>query len=143
MPEPIILAIITGVVTILTALIGKLTFDMSKTKKAAVKTEHSINNRDTPLSDRLDKVGEAAASALQAVNKVAETLEAHGHTLATHTKDLRGIDENVGLLKGADRDLQKSISSQRGELSEHIRDTSRWQPMLEELHAQYVGNKRN
>lgn len=130
MTETIVLTIIGGVVTILTALIGKLSFDMSRTKTdakaarhASEKTEHSINNRDTPLSDRLDAVGEAADAAVAAVAAVAETLKDHGRKLDTHTKDLRGVDESVGILRGADRDLQKGLASNQRELAAHIRES--------------------
>lgn len=143
MTETIILAIIGGVVTILTAIIGKLSFDVGRTKKdaaaarqAAVKTEHSINNRPTPLSDRLDAVQKS-------VDKVASVLEEHGQKLTTHTKDLRGIDESVGILRAADRDLQTGLASTRRELNAHIEDTSEWTPMLRDLHQQYSGKNRN
>lgn len=85
MTETLILSIIGGVVTILTALIGKLIFDVFRTKKdasaarsAAEKTESSINNREFPLSDRLHAVGATASAAVQAVARVATTLEEHG-----------------------------------------------------------------
>ncbi len=130
MTETVILAIIGGVVTILTAFIGKLSFDLSRTKRdakaarhASEKTEHSINNRETPLSDRLDAVGKAADAAVTAVASVAETLEDHGRKLDTHTKDLRGVDVSVGILRGADRDLQSGLADTRRELADHIRES--------------------
>lgn len=128
--ETVILAIIGGVVTIMTALIGKLSFDLSRTKKdakaarhASEKTEHSINNRSTPLSDRLDAVGKLSETAIAAVASVAETLESHGRKLDTHTKDLRGVDESVGILRGADRELQRGLAGTQRDLDQHIRES--------------------
>lgn len=142
MPETVILAIIGGVVTILTAIIGKLSFDVGRTKKdaaaarqAAVKTEHSINNRPTSLSDRLDGL-------MDAVSKVQSTQREHGEKLTTHTRDLRGVRADIGGLQGADRALREDVASTNQQLSRHMRETSEWTPMLTELHTQYVGKER-
>lgn len=135
MPETVILAIIGGVVTILTAIIGKLSFDVNETKKAAVKTENSINNRPTSLSDRIDGV-------MDAVSKVQRTQREHGEKLATHTRDLRGVRADIGGLQGADRALREDVASTNQQLSRHMRETAEWTPMLTELHTQYVGKER-
>lgn len=145
MPETVVLAIIGGVVTLLTAIIGKLTFDVSRTKKdasaartASEKTESSINNRDSPLSDRLDAVGTAAADALEAVNEVAKTLKAHGQKLDTHSKDLRGIDESVGILRSADRDLQRGLAHTQREFSLHVIETGPMKEKINRLAEKYL-----
>lgn len=106
----LILAIIGGVLMRLTAVIGKLSLDVSKTTKATVKTEHRINNLDSPLSDRLDKIGTAAMDALEAVNEVAKTLKTNGQKLEKHSKDLRGSDESAGILRSVNRDVKKGLA---------------------------------
>ena len=143
MTETIILAIIGGVVTILTALIGKLSIDVGRTKKdaaaarvASQKTENSINNRPTTLSDRLDGV-------LEAVEKVQSTQKEHGEKLMTHTRDIRGVRADIGGLQGADRQLRKDVAAANRQISEHMRETSEWTPMLTELHTEYVDKRRD
>lgn len=148
MADPVAIALISTIGTILVALIGKVSLDLSRTKKdvvraraASEKTESSINNRDSPLSDRLDVASEAALDALKGVQQLAETLKDHGSKLDRNTKDLRGIDQSVGILRGADRDLQEGLALTQRQLTDHMAETSRWTPMLSELHSRYAGNR--
>ncbi|MGP9490600.1 hypothetical protein ACT3UD_18205 [Glutamicibacter sp. 287] len=129
--EAVLLSIIGGVFALLTAIVTKLSFDVSKTSKDTAAVHQSINNRPTSLSDRVDDVGTAASDALDAVNEIATTLKAHGQKLDTHSKDLRGIDESVGILRSADRDLQKGLAHTLREFSLHVMETG---PMKEKIH---------
>lgn len=56
MSEPVILAVIGGLVTLLTALIGKVVVDGHHTRRETRAVHESINNRPTTLSERLDEV---------------------------------------------------------------------------------------
>lgn len=118
MTETVILAIIGGVVTILTALIGKLSIDVGRTKKdaraaatdakaaAADSKEARIqvkNSHDTNLREEGDE-------------RHAEILE----TLKSVIRDVQGIrDDNlatrkdIGILHGSIRGLGRDITGLR------------------------------
>lgn len=136
-----VLATLSAVAVAWIALRGKLASigkDASEAKAASVKTESSINNRDSPLSDRLDVASKAAIDALEAVKDVAETLKTHGQKLDTHTKDLRGVDESVGILRSADRDLQKGLAHTQRELNIHIAETGPMKDKINRLAGKFL-----
>ncbi|WP_417372732.1 DUF2746 domain-containing protein [Glutamicibacter protophormiae] len=111
MTETVILAIIGGVVTILTAIIGKLSIDVGRTKKdaksaAADAKEARIqvkNSHDTNLREEGDE-------------RHAEIVE----TLKSVVRDVQGIrDDNqatrrdIGILHGAIRGVVRDITGLR------------------------------
>ncbi|MFK0082714.1 hypothetical protein [Glutamicibacter sp. NPDC090743] len=121
--EPILLSIIGGVFALLTAIVTKLSFDMSRTRKDTAAVHQSINNRPTSLSDRLDEV-------IDALKRVEAKQKGDGQKLDTHTKDLRGIDDSIGILRSADRDLQKGLAYTQREFTQHVNETG---PMRDKI----------
>lgn len=142
MTEPVLLAIIGGVFSVMIALIGKLTFDVSKTRKDAAAVHQSINNRPTSMSDRIDSLSDQMSGVLKAVGQVQQTQKEHGEKLVTHTRDIRGVRSDIGGLQGADRQLREDVASTNRQLSTHVRETSEWTPMLTELHSEYVDKRK-
>lgn len=128
--EEVLLSIIGGAFVLLTAIVTKLSFDVSKTRKDTAAVHQSSNNRPTSLFDRVDDVGTAATDALDAVNEIAAILKTHGQKLDTHSKDLRGFDDSVGIVRSADRDLQKGLAHTQREFSLHVMETG---PMKEKI----------
>jgi hypothetical protein len=111
-------AIMTAIVGRLSIQVGRVRTDAAATRKLATRTDHSINNRDTPLSDRLDDVKGVAQAALDAVGKVAETQD-------EHTRDIRGIRQDMGIMTGVDRGLREDIANTQRNLSAHVTETRR------------------
>ena len=115
-----------------------------KAEEAAVashKTEQSINNRDSPASDRWDEIHAD-------VKRVMDKQDQHGNLLEEHGRDIRGIrDSNlqtrkdIGLLHGEDRAGRNETQRLRKDLTEHVEQTAPMMPMLEALYRQYVDGK--
>lgn len=159
----IALAVISVFGVVMTAVIGRLTFQVGKVRKdatatavdaaearrLATRTDHSINNRDSPLSDRVDDLHKDVRAAVRTMTAVAEKLttqgvelSAQGVELREQRKDILGIRKDhletrkeVGILHGEDREI-------RDVLTDHIRTTEPMLPMLKELHKQYTPRPR-
>lgn len=116
MSNEVTVAVIGFIGILITAVLGVLANDVKKVKRHAAATEHSINNRPTSLSDRLDVV-------LSAVEDVKAQQESHG-------KDIRGFRQDIGELRGEDRRL-------RSQLSRQVEAMGPLMPMLKDLHQQY------
>jgi len=122
-----------------------------KAEEAAVashKTEQSINNRPTSMSDRVDEVGSAVSDVSEAVKSIVSMLDSHGNLLEEHGRDIRGVrDSNlqtrrdIGLLHGEDRAGRNETQQLRKDLTEHVEQTAPMMPMLEALYRQYVNGK--
>lgn len=121
MPEPVIITLITTLGAILIALIGKVSWDVSKTRKDTAAVHESINNRDTPLSDRLEAVGDSATAANLAavglkttVDELARKFEAnHIEGMSAHATLARQVTE----IGNAER-------NSRNRLDKHLEDTA-------------------
>lgn len=132
--EPILLSIIGGVFALLTAIVTKLSFDVSKTRKDTAAVHQSINNRPTSMSDRVDEV-------IEALERVEAQQVNHGRKLDTHTKDLRGIDDSIGILRSADRDLQKGLAFTQREFSLHVKETGPMKDKINKLAEKFLKDK--
>ena len=111
MSETVLLAIIGGVVTVLTAIIGKISIDVGRTKKDAksaaddareariqVKNSHTTNLRE-----------EGDERHAELVEKITEL----GKDVAGLRQDHQDTTKNVGLIHGALRGLRKDITGLR------------------------------
>ena len=112
--------------------------DASEAKEAAVKTESSINNRPTPLSDRMDEIHSEAKNTTKLVEDALSVLERHTSELnsvrsesALTNKELvimggqvRGVRDEVIQLKKDDeqtREVVREAISDRDRRLNHLR----------------------
>lgn len=113
MSDPVLIALISAVGTVIVALLGKISFDLGHAKRDARAVHQSINNRadehgnPIPLSDRLDDVF-----------RMAERAEATARDAATQA---RGARQDVNELFQADREQRRDIM----QLQEGINETQR------------------
>lgn len=135
MTEPVLLAIIGGIFSVMIALIDKLTVDVSKTRKDAVAVHQSINNRPTSLSDGMDVLGTG-------IEQVKGILNEHGKKLEDHTDDIGRLRRDIGDLRDDDQELRSSVKEVGRKLTTHTKATADWTPMLNDLHTKYVEDKR-
>lgn len=129
--EPILLSIIGGVFALLTAIVTKLSLDVSQTRKETSAVHKSINNRPTSLSDRMDVITEILV-------RVEAQQKTQDQKLDTHTKDLRGTDESIGILRSADRDLQKGLAHTQREFSAHMIETGPMRDKINKLADKFL-----
>ncbi|WP_313812977.1 DUF2746 domain-containing protein [Glutamicibacter sp.] len=140
MSETVLLAIIGGAVTLLTALIGKLSFDVGKTKKDARSAakdakearEQVKNTHTTNLREEQDERHEATVSALREI-----------------ARDVRGLREDhqatrmdIGHLRAEDRAGRRETQVLREEFEEHVKESEPVRAMISDLHNQYHDKKR-
>ena len=141
MTEPVIITLITTLGTVLVALIGKIAVDTSKTKKhaeqaktAAQKTEHSINNRPTPLSDRIDGLAGQIQATSESVSAVAKDLRRLRDEQALTRGDVLG-------LRDVDASNHRETQQLRKDFQHHVEETRPLVESIQALHSRYIGNK--
>ncbi|QEP08727.1 hypothetical protein [Glutamicibacter sp. ZJUTW] len=98
---------------------------------ASHKTEQSINNRDSPASDRWDEIHDD-------VKSVKETLAEQG-------RDIRGLQDtahltrqSIGRLSADDRLGRRETELLRKDFGEHLEQAAERDRLIRELHKQYV-----
>lgn len=119
MSDEVLVTLISTLGVIITALLGKISFDLGHAKRDAKAVHESINNRTDkdgkpiPLSDRLDDVF-----------RMAERAEATAQEASRHAK---GAREDVNELFTADRQqrrdilaLQEGINETQRQLADHL-----------------------
>lgn len=129
MSETVLLAIIGGAVTLLTALIGKLSFDVGKTKKDASSAAKNAsaaaadakearkqvkNTHTTNLREEQDERHEEITAALSNLREVVDGLKSSTTETA---RDVRGLREDhystrkdMGLIHAQTRSIHREIS---------------------------------
>ena len=106
--------------------------------KASYKTEQSINNRDSPASDRWDAIHDD-------VKSVMEKQDRQGDLLADQGRDIRGLQEtaqqtrqSIGQLRGDDRLGRRETELLRQEFGEHLEQAAVRDRLIRDLHKKYV-----
>lgn len=101
--------------------------------KASSKTEKSINNRDSPASDRWDAIHDD-------VRKIAAAQVTQGKLLAEQGRDIRGLQDTaqqtrktLGHLRAEDRIGRTDTEQLRQDFTEHVEKTAPMMPMLRRL----------
>lgn len=96
--------------------------------KSSSKTEQSINNRDSPASDRWD-----------AIHADVKVIAAKQREMG---RDVRGLQDTaqqtrraLGQLRGEDRVARRETDQLRQDLTEHVEQTA---PMLRRLHEKWA-----
>ena len=117
---------------------------------ASHKTEQSINNRDSPASDRWDLIHTDVRKIQEDVRKIQDSQIEQGDVLAEHGKDIKGIrDSNlqtrsdIGSLRGEDRAGREDTQRLRQDFTAHVAETRPMMPMLAALYEEYVQKKRS
>ncbi len=107
--------------------------------KASSKTEQSINNRDSPASDRWDAIHDD-------VRKIAAAQITQGELLAEQGKDIRGLQDTtqqtrktLGHLRAEDRIGRTDTEQLRQDFTEHVEKTAPMMPMLRRLDQKWGG----
>lgn len=136
--EGVLTAIVTTLGGILTLILGKLSFDLARVKKSSHKThvlsakvEHSINNRETPLSDRLDAVMAAVQGVATVQTEQGKTLDALKEIQEEHTKDLRGLRKDDGQLRGEVREVRTALSEHLAQTEESMAIIRKVAPLVQ------------
>lgn len=145
MTETVILTIIGGVVTLLTALIGKLYFDASRTKqddKAAAKDAKSAAS-DSKAAARDKKNARVQVKNSHDPNLREEQDERHDASralLKVLGRDVRGLREDhyatrkdIGLPHAEDRAERRETQELRRGFAEHPAQTAGLMPSLEKI----------
>lgn len=101
--------------------------------KASSKTEKSINNRDSPASDRWDAIHDD-------VRKIAAAQITQGELLAEQGKDIRGLQDTaqqtrntLGHLRAEDRLGRRDTEQLRQDFTDHVDQTASMMPLLRKL----------
>jgi septation ring formation regulator EzrA len=113
--DEVLLSVIGGVVTILTALIGKVAWDGHRTRQHTEAVHESVNNRPTSLSDRLDEVHGA-------VSAVAHVLEEYRRRFQVMRDEQSALREDVRGLSEADRDVRAAARDLEKRFAEHLEE---------------------
>lgn len=106
--------------------------DASEAKAAAVKTESSINNRDSPASDRWDAIHDEVKDTQAKVDTALGVLARHTVELFGSREDNSRLQNEVTVLSGQSRGIRddilelRKVDGQNQEVvSEAIRDRER------------------
>lgn len=83
--------------------------EASEAKDAAVKTESSINNRDSPASDRWDAIHEEAKNTTQLVESVIKTLDQHTSELNSVRADTTLVGKEMVIMGGQVRGVRDEV----------------------------------
>lgn len=105
-----------------------------KAEEAAVasyKTEQSINNRDSPASDRWDAIHDE-------VKGVADILADQGRDIRGLQETARQTRQSIGQLRGDDRLGRRETELLRRDFSEHLEQAAERDRLIRDLHKQYV-----
>lgn len=118
------------------------------TQAASEKVESSINNRDSPASDRWDAIHADVTAIIKVNAENTKALTAITAKQREQSRDLRGIRadnestrRDIGELRQADRSTRQDLLDVREDLGQHIQAASGQARMLNDLHAIVVQGK--
>jgi hypothetical protein len=141
MSDEVLIALISTMGVIITALLGKISFDLGHAKRDARAVHESINNRadkngnPIPLSDRLDDVF-----------RMAERAEATAQEASRHAQ---GARQDINDLFRADREqrrdilgLQDGINETQRQLADHLTASAPIWNTVKRLSNQLLGTTK-
>lgn len=99
--------------------------------KSSHKTEQSINNRDSPASDRWDAIHDD-------VKKIAAAQREQGRDIQGLQETAHQTRKSIGRLTGEDRQAHREIEQLRTDFSEHLESAAERDRQIRELHQRYV-----
>ena len=105
------------------------------------KTEQSINNRPTSMSDRVDKLAKGNEAVLKELKGLKGTLDEHGRDIRGLRTDHKLTRNDIGSLRGVDRAGREETQALRKDFEDHVNETRPMMPMLAELHRKYIGRR--
>ncbi|PRI10909.1 hypothetical protein [Leucobacter massiliensis] len=115
MSEPVMVAVIGAAQVVLAALIGKISFDTRRAKKAAESAEEQVANSHTlptgetyNLRDNID------------------------HNQAAVMAEFRGMRRDLGRVDSRTIDLGREIGEVRRTLNKHLDDSAEWREEIED-----------
>lgn len=83
--------------------------DASEAKKAAVKTESSINNRDSPASDRWDAIHDEAKNTSKLVEDALKVLDRHTSELNSVRSEAELTNKELVIMGGQVRGVRDEV----------------------------------
>lgn len=121
--------------------------DAAAARQSAEATEHSINNRGTPASDRWDEIHKDVKLIKKSHMGLAEDMSGVKETQITHGRDLRGIrssqndvQRNIGLLHQADRSIRADLTEHLEHTAETMEIVHRIVPVVRRLESRFEKN---
>lgn len=137
--DEVLITIIVTMGGLLTAMLAKMRSigkDSAAARSASERAESSLNNSPHTITERLLSISEAQDAQGAKLTKVLESQGEHG-------KDIRGMQEDLGALRGADRALRKEVAEDRAAATKAIRQAAQTALTLEKVlpHIEHLVNK--